>query len=51
MANMYDGCLETYGRAFGLEVPLDFVDVDKNKTLVCAIELFREDALLDAQAP
>jgi hypothetical protein len=47
---MYDGCFETHGRASGLEAPLDFVDVDMNKTLVGAIELFKEDALLVAQA-
>jgi hypothetical protein len=47
---MYDGCFETHGRAFGLEAPLNFVDVDTNRTLVGAIELFREDALLVAQA-
>jgi hypothetical protein len=47
---MYDGCFETHGRASGLEAPLDFVDVDMNKTSICAIELFREDALLVVQA-
>ncbi len=50
MANMYDGCLETHGSSFGLEAPLDFVDVDKNRTLVGAIELSREDAFLATQA-
>ncbi len=49
MANMCDGCLETHGRASGLEAPLEFVDVNKNRTLVGAIELFREDALLVTQ--
>ncbi len=46
---MYDGCLETHGMAFGLEAPLDFVDVNKNRTLVGASELSREDALLVVQ--
>ncbi len=50
MANMYDGCLETHRKAFGLEIPLDFVDVDRNRTLVYAIELSREDAFLVTQA-
>jgi len=45
---MYDGCLETHGRASSLEAPLYFVDVDMNMTLVGAIELFRENALLVA---
>ncbi len=46
---MYDGCLETHGRASSLQAPLYFVDVDMNMTLVGAIELFRENALLVAQ--
>jgi hypothetical protein len=50
MVNKYDGCLETHGSAFGLEDPLDFVVMDRNRTLVGAIELFREDALLIVQA-
>jgi len=45
---MYDGCLETHGRASSLEAPLDFVDVDRNRTLVGAIELSREYAPLVA---
>jgi hypothetical protein len=47
---MYDGCLETHGRASSLEVPLDFVDVDLNRTLVGAIEFFRKNAFLATQA-
>ncbi len=47
---MYDGYFETNGRASSLEAPLDFVDVDMNRTLVGAIELFREDAFLVALA-
>jgi hypothetical protein len=50
MANMYDGCFETHGKASGLEAPLNFVDVDKNRTLVGAIELSKEDAFLATQA-
>jgi hypothetical protein len=33
MANLYDGCIETHGRAFTLEAPLEFADVDNNSTL------------------
>jgi hypothetical protein len=50
MANMYHGCFETHGKASGLEAPFNFVDVDKNKTLVGAIELSREDAFLATQS-
>ncbi len=46
---MYNGCFETHGRASSLETLLDFVDVDTNRTLVGAIQKFREDAFLVAQ--
>jgi hypothetical protein len=50
MANMYDGCFETHGKVSSLEAPLNFVDVDKNRTLVGAIQLSKEDAFLATQA-
>ncbi len=49
MSNVYDDYIETHGRAFGLEAPLKFPDVDTNRTLVGAIELFRQDTLLASQ--
>jgi hypothetical protein len=40
---VYDDYIETHGRAFGLEAPLQFLNVNSNKTLAGAIELFRQD--------
>lgn len=50
MTNMYENYIETHGRAFGLEAPLVFEDIDNSKRLVGAIELCRENALLVGQA-
>jgi len=43
---MYDDYIETHGRAFGLEAPLEFLNVDSSKTLAGAIELSRQDTFL-----
>jgi hypothetical protein len=43
---MYDDYIETHGRAFSLEAPLEFLNVDSNRTLAGAIELPRQDTLL-----
>jgi hypothetical protein len=50
VANVYDDCIETHGKAFSLEAPLEFQDVDSSRTLLGAIELFRQDTLLAYQA-
>jgi hypothetical protein len=47
MASMYDDNIETH--AFGLEAPLEFVDIDCRGILVGAIELSREDMILAGQ--
>jgi len=39
VANMYDDYIETHGRAFGLEAPLEILNVDSSRTLVGAIEI------------
>jgi hypothetical protein len=50
VANVYVDCIETHGKAYGLEAPLEFLDVDSSKTLVGAIELSKQDRLLATQA-
>jgi hypothetical protein len=50
MSSEYDDYIETHGRAFGLESPLKFSNINSNRTLVGAIELFRQDTLLATQA-
>ncbi len=50
MVNVYDDYIETHGRAYGPEAPLEFLDVDSSRTLVGAIELSRQDTLLASQA-
>jgi hypothetical protein len=47
MASMHDGNIETH--AFGLEAPLEFVDIYSRGTLVGAIELSRGDTILVSQ--
>jgi hypothetical protein len=42
MANMSDGCIETHGRAFSFEAPLEFVDVDNNSTLVVQLNCLKK---------
>ncbi len=42
---MYDDYIETHGRSFGLEAPLEFLNVNISRTLVGAIELSRQDTL------
>ncbi len=41
MANMYDGYIETHGRASSLEAPLEFADVDNNNTLVVQLNCLK----------
>ncbi len=47
---VYDDCIETHGKASNFEAPLEFLNVDSSRTLVGAIELFRQDTLLAGQA-
>jgi hypothetical protein len=46
----YDDYIDTHGIMFKLEVPLEFLDLNNNKTLVGLIELNRKDIILVAEA-
>jgi hypothetical protein len=50
VANVYDDYIETHGKAFGFEIPLEFLDVNNSRTLVGDIELSRQYTLLASQA-
>jgi hypothetical protein len=43
---MYDDYIETHERAFDIEAPLEFLNVDSSRTLVGAIELSKQDTFL-----
>jgi hypothetical protein len=38
MVIVYDDCIETHGKTFSFEAPLEFPDVDSSRTLIDAIE-------------
>jgi hypothetical protein len=42
----YDDCIDTHGIVSKLEVPLEFLDLNNNRTLVGVIELNREDIIV-----
>jgi hypothetical protein len=46
VVNTYDDYNETRGNVLGLEAPLEFVDVNRTRALVGAIELSRNETLL-----
>jgi hypothetical protein len=50
LANVYDDCIEAHGKTYSLEAPLEFPNVNSNRTLVGTIELSRQDTLLASQA-
>ncbi len=48
-ANTFNDCIDTHDVMYGLEPPLEFLDMKSNRTLVGAIKLNRGKRLLAAQ--
>ncbi len=46
VVDTYDDCIDTHGIVYKLEVPLEFLDSNNNRTLVGVIELNREDIII-----
>ncbi len=49
MVIVYDDCIETHGKTFSFEAPLEFPDVDSSRTLIDAIEWSKQDTFLAGQ--
>jgi hypothetical protein len=49
VTNTFDDYIDTHDVVYGLEPPLEFLDMKSNRTLVGAIKLNREKRLLATQ--
>jgi hypothetical protein len=50
VVDTYDDCIHTHGIVSKLEVPLEFWDLNNNRTIVGVIELNRKDIILVAES-